>query len=51
MLPNFCKLCSNNYSFMMYRCSPDGVFEMISMCINVALWFTKHGAKMAAKEE
>ncbi|KXJ17469.1 BRO1 domain-containing protein BROX [Exaiptasia diaphana] len=32
-------------------CSADGVFEMISMCINVALWYTKHAAKMAAKED
>ncbi|KAK3093899.1 hypothetical protein FSP39_021601 [Pinctada imbricata] len=29
----------------------DAVFEAASMLINVALWYTKHAAKLAAKEE
>ncbi|XP_025105423.1 LOW QUALITY PROTEIN: BRO1 domain-containing protein BROX-like [Pomacea canaliculata] len=29
----------------------DAVFEHVSMAINVALWYTKHAAKLAAKDE
>lgn len=29
----------------------DAVFEHMSMAINLALWYTKHAAKLAAKEE
>ncbi|XP_041354567.1 BRO1 domain-containing protein BROX-like [Gigantopelta aegis] len=29
----------------------DAVYEFISMLINVGLWYTKHAAKLAAKEE
>ncbi|XP_033729166.1 BRO1 domain-containing protein BROX-like [Pecten maximus] len=29
----------------------DAVFEAASMAINIALWYTKHAAKLAAKEE
>ncbi|XP_064600582.1 BRO1 domain-containing protein BROX-like [Liolophura sinensis] len=33
------------------REAEDAVFEHVSMLINVALWYTKHAAKIAAKEE
>lgn len=29
----------------------DSVYEAASMAMNVALWYTKHAAKLAAKEE
>ena len=29
----------------------DAVFEQISMLINVALWYSKHAAKLAGDEE
>lgn len=29
----------------------DAVYEHVSMAINVALWYTKHAAKLAAKDE
>ncbi|XP_060553070.1 BRO1 domain-containing protein BROX-like [Ruditapes philippinarum] len=29
----------------------DAVFELASMAVNVALWYTKHSAKWAAKDE
>ncbi|KAL8620011.1 hypothetical protein ACOMHN_015293 [Nucella lapillus] len=29
----------------------DAVYEHVSMAVNLALWYTKHSAKMAAKEE
>ncbi|XP_029198852.2 BRO1 domain-containing protein BROX-like [Acropora millepora] len=30
-------------------CSSDSVFEVSSICINVAIWYTKFAAKLAAK--
>lgn len=35
----------------MDREARDAVFEHVSMAINVALWYTKHAAKLAAKDE
>lgn len=29
----------------------DSAYEAASMAINVGLWYTKHAAKLAAKEE
>ncbi|XP_076441744.1 BRO1 domain-containing protein BROX-like [Babylonia areolata] len=29
----------------------DAVYEHVSMAVNLALWYTKHAAKLAAKEE
>lgn len=29
----------------------DAVFDALSMCVNIALWLTKHAAVLAAKEE
>lgn len=34
-----------------YREQQDSVYEAASMAINVGLWYTKHAAKLAAKEE
>ncbi|KAK7105081.1 BRO1 domain-containing protein BROX-like [Littorina saxatilis] len=31
--------------------SRDAVYEHMSMAVNLALWYTKHAAKLAAKEE
>ncbi|XP_031575308.1 BRO1 domain-containing protein BROX-like [Actinia tenebrosa] len=32
-------------------CEADSVFELMSMCMNIAMWYTKHAAKVAAKED
>ncbi|EDO43006.1 predicted protein [Nematostella vectensis] len=32
-------------------CEADTVFELLSMCMNIASWYTKHAAKLAAKED
>lgn len=37
--------------FYGYRAQKDAVFEVISVCQNVALWYMKHAAKIAGKEE
>ena len=37
--------------FIFYRCEADSVFELTSMCIDVAIWYTKYAAKLAAKGE
>ena len=37
--------------FVLFSCSPDSVFEVSSICINVAIWYTKFAAKLAAKGE
>lgn len=33
------------------RCAADSVFELTSICMNVAIWHTKYAAKLAAKGE
>ena len=33
------------------RVQQDVVFEVASMLVNVALWYTKHAATIASKEE
>lgn len=42
-------------SIMLYcfvcREQQDSAYEAASMAINVGLWYTKHAAKLAAKEE
>ena len=37
--------------FIFYRCEADSVFELTSMCIDVAIWYAKYAAKLAAKGE
>ena len=37
--------------FVLFSCSADSVFEVSSICINVAIWYTKFAAKLAAKGE
>lgn len=32
-------------------CEADSVFELTSMCVDVAIWYTKYAAKLAAKGE
>lgn len=34
-----------------YSCEADSVFELTSMCIDVAIWYAKYAAKLAAKGE
>ena len=36
---------------MFFREQNDTIFELASMAVNLALWYTKHSAKFAAKEE
>jgi len=38
------------YFLIYFREQWDTVFEAAHMAINVALWYTKHAAKIAAKE-
>ena len=40
-----------NFQTMFFREQNDTVFELASMAVNLALWYTKHSAKFAAKEE
>ena len=37
--------------FCLSREQYDTVFELICMAFNVGLWYTKHAAKLAGKEE
>lgn len=37
--------------FLFSRAQKDAIYEHASMAINVAMWFTKHAAKLAAREE
>lgn len=37
--------------FIFYSCEADSVFELTSMCIDVAIWYAKYAAKLAAKGE
>lgn len=36
---------------LFFRCAADSVFELTSICMNVAIWYTKYAAKLAAKGE
>lgn len=38
-------------SMFFLSCSADSVFELTSVCLNVAIWYTKYAAKLAAKGE
>jgi len=39
------------HHFIVSRDRHDAVFEQVSMLMNVALWYTKHAAKLAGDEE
>ena len=45
------KRFSHEVAHFCFREQQDSVFECASMAINLALWYTKHAAKLAAKEE
>jgi len=40
-----------NYNFFYYSSSADSVYEAANMSINIGLWFMKHAAMIAAKDE
>ncbi|KAK3741275.1 hypothetical protein QZH41_012577 [Actinostola sp. cb2023] len=44
-------IATNPSATKILSCVADAVFELMSMCINVALWLTKHAAKVAGKED
>jgi hypothetical protein len=58
MQPFFCfcfinKYClqSNNDFCCFYSAEQDAMYELANMAINVGIWFMKHAAMIAGKDE